>query len=89
VYVPAGTLRHSADGEMRDLRPADWVRTPRESVHGCSSPHRETARALIVLTTDIGPQYSRDVADVVNSGGPPNRTRLLAVTARYGPDAQR
>ena len=84
VYVLEGTLRYSVDGETRDLRPGDWMRTPKGSVHGFSNPHQDTARALIVLTPDIGAQYFRDVAEVVSSGGPPDRARLLAVMAHYG-----
>lgn len=84
VYVLAGTLRYSVDGETRDLRPGDWMHTPKGSVHGFINPHPEPARALIVLTPDIGAQYFRDVAAVVNAGGPPDRTQLLAVMARYG-----
>ena len=84
VYVLEGTLRYSVDDETRDLRPGDWMRTPKGSVHGFSNPHGECARALIVLTPDIGAQYFRDVAKVVSAGGPPDRTQLLAVMARYG-----
>jgi quercetin dioxygenase-like cupin family protein len=84
VYVLEGTLRYSVDDVTRDLRPGDWMHTPRGSVHGFSNPHHETARALIMLTPDIGAQYFRDVAEVINAGGPPDRTRLLAVMARYG-----
>ncbi|MGH8319436.1 MAG: cupin domain-containing protein [Steroidobacteraceae bacterium] len=84
VYVLDGTLRYSVDKDIRDLRPGDWMHTPRGAVHGFSNPHDATARALIVLTPDIGAQYFRDVADVVNAGGPPDRMRLLAVMTRYG-----
>jgi quercetin dioxygenase-like cupin family protein len=84
VYVLQGTLRYSVDDIVRDLRPGDWMHTPRGSVHGFSNPHDESARALIVLTPDIGVQYFRDVATVVNAGGPPDRTQLVAVMARYG-----
>ena len=84
VYVLEGTLRYSVDDVTRDLRPGDWMHTPRGSVHGFSNPHNETARALIMLTPDIGAQYFRDVAEVINAGGPPDRARLLAVMARYG-----
>ena len=84
VYVLEGTLRYSVNDVTRDLRPGDWMRTPRGAVHGFSNPHNESARALIVLTPDIGAQYFRDVANVVNAGGPPDRTQLLAVMARYG-----
>ena len=84
VYVLEGTLRYSVDGVARDLRPGDWMRTPKGSVHGFSNLHRERARALIVLAPDIGVQYFRDVSDIINAGGPPDRTKLFAVMARYG-----
>lgn len=84
VYVLEGVLRYSVDGETRDLKPGEWMRTPRGSVHGFSNPHGTAARALIVLTPDIGAQYFRDVAEAVGAGGPPDRAKLLAVMARYG-----
>src|SRR4029453_309067 len=84
VYVLEGTLRYSVDDVTRDLRPGDWMRTPKGSVHGFSNPHEGTARALIAMMPDIGPQSFRDVANIVNAGGPPDRTQLLAVMARYG-----
>jgi len=42
------------------------------------------ARALITLSPDIGAQYFRDVAEVVNAGGPPDKAALVAVMRRYG-----
>lgn len=84
VYVLQGTLRYSVDDATRDLRPGDWMYTPRGAVHQFSNPHGEAARALIVLTPDIGAQYFRDVGAVVNAGGPPDRARLLSVMSRYG-----
>jgi quercetin dioxygenase-like cupin family protein len=84
VYVLEGTLRYSVDGDNRDLRPGEWMRTPKGSVHAFSNPHAETAKALIILTPDIGAQYFRDVAEIVNTGGPPDRARLMAVMGEYG-----
>jgi len=84
VYVLEGTLRYSVDNDTRDLRPGDWMRTPSGSVHGFSNPHGVRARALIILTPDIGAQYFRDVAKVVSASGPPDRAQLLSVMARYG-----
>lgn len=69
VYVLEGTLRYSVDDVTRDLGPGDWMRTPKGAVHGFSNPHEGTARALVALTPDIGAQYFRDVAGVVNAGG--------------------
>jgi quercetin dioxygenase-like cupin family protein len=84
VYVLAGILRYSVDKESRDLKPGEWMSTPRGSVHQFSNPHSETARALIMLTPDIGEQYFRDVGSVVNAGGPPDRVKLMEVMSRYG-----
>jgi len=84
VYVLEGTLRYSVDNESRDLKPGDWMSTPRGSVHQFSNPNSMTARALIMLTPDIGEQYFRDVGAVVNSGGPPDRMKLVEVMSRYG-----
>jgi len=84
VYVLEGRLRYSVDDVTRDLGPGEWMRTPRGAVHGFSNPHEGTARALIALTPDIGAQFFRDVAGVVNTGGPPDTTQLLAVMARHG-----
>ena len=84
VYVLEGMLRYSVDDVTKNLRPGDWMHTPRGSVHGFSNPHDETARALIVMTPDIGAQYFRDVANVVNAGGPPDKAALIAVMNRYG-----
>jgi len=84
VYVLEGTLRYAVDDDARDLRPGDWMVTPRGSVHQFSNPHDTAARALIMLTPDIGAQYFRDVAAVINAGGPPDKAKLLEVMARYG-----
>jgi quercetin dioxygenase-like cupin family protein len=84
VTVLEGTLRYSVDNITRDLHFGEWMRTPKGSVHGFSNPHDDSARAIIVLAPDIGAQYFRDVANVVNAGGPPDHTQLLAVMARYG-----
>lgn len=84
VYVLEGTLRYRVDDEVRDLRPGDRMYTPRDSVHAFSNPGEATARALIMLTPDIGAEYFREVAAVVNAGGPPDPARMIAVMQRYG-----
>jgi quercetin dioxygenase-like cupin family protein len=84
VYVLEGTLRYSVDGQTRDLTPGQTMSTPRGAVHAFSNPFADTARALIVLSPDIGAGYFRDVAAVVGAGGPPDKTAMMAVMARYG-----
>ena len=84
VYVLEGTLRYSVDAETRDLAVGQTMRTPRGAVHAFSNPFDETARALIVMSPDVGAQYFRDVAGVINAGGPPDKAALVAVMSRYG-----
>jgi quercetin dioxygenase-like cupin family protein len=84
VYVLEGVLRYSVDDETRDLKPGEWMSTPRGSVHHFSNPGFETARTLVILTPDIGMQFFRDVGAVAGAGGPPDRAKLVEVMARYG-----
>jgi quercetin dioxygenase-like cupin family protein len=84
VYVLAGTLRYTVGAETRDLAPGQSMHTPKGVVHAFANPFTETARALVVQSPDIGARYFEDVATVVNAGGPPDKTALAAVMARYG-----
>ena len=84
VYVLEGVLRYTVDAETRDLKPGERMYTPRGSVHAFSNPHDQTARALIILTPDIGAQYFRDVAEAVGGPGGPNPAKMTEVMTRYG-----
>jgi quercetin dioxygenase-like cupin family protein len=83
-YVVEGSIAYAVDGETRELTPGEWMSTPRGSVHAFRNTGSQTARALVVLTPDIGAQYFRDVAAVAGAGGPPDRVKLLEVMSRYG-----
>ena len=84
VYVLEGVLRYRVNDETRDLQPGDWMSTPRGAVHAFSNPGTGTVRALVMLTPDIGAQFFRDVGELANAGGPPDKAKLLAVMASYG-----
>ena len=84
VYVLEGVLRYSVDDETRDLKPGEWMSTPRGSVHQFSNPGSDTSRALVMMTPDIGAGFFVDVAAVASAGGPPDRTKLMEVMTRYG-----
>ena len=84
VYVLQGTLRYRVGSDTRDLTLGQSMHTPRGTVHAFSNPFDYAARALIVLSPDIGAQYFKDVAAVVNTGGPPDNAALVAVMSRYG-----
>jgi quercetin dioxygenase-like cupin family protein len=84
VYVLEGTLRYAVDDEVRDLKPGDRMYSPRGSVHAFSNPHDRLARALVILTPDIGARYFREIAEVANTPGGPSPARMVEVMTRYG-----
>ena len=84
VYVLEGVLRYTVDEETRDLQPGDWMSTPRGSTHRFENPRDVTARALVMLTPDIGARYFREVGALVRDGSPPDRAKLVEVMSRYG-----
>jgi quercetin dioxygenase-like cupin family protein len=84
VYVLEGRLRYTVGPETRDLVAGQVMHTPRGVVHAFANPFDTTARALIVMSPDIGAGYFREVAEVVNRGGPPDRAALVAVMSRHG-----
>ena len=84
VHVLEGTLRYTVGKETRDLVAGESMHTPRGAVHAFSNHGNSAARALIVMSPDVGAQYFKDVAAVVGSGGPPDKAALVSVMARYG-----
>ena len=58
-------MQSSVGDITRDLSPGDAMFTPKGTVHRFSNPFSALARALIVLSPDIGAQYFLDVASVV------------------------
>lgn len=84
VYVLEGTLQYTVGSETRDLSVGQSMSTPKGVVHAFANPFANTSRALIVNSPDIGAQYFRDIAAVVNTGGPPDKTALIAVMSKYG-----
>lgn len=84
VYVLEGKLRYAVGDDKRDLQPGESMHTPRGIVHEFSNPFSGLARALIVLSPDIGAQYFLDVGEVMKKGPPPDKAALMAVMRQYG-----
>jgi quercetin dioxygenase-like cupin family protein len=84
IYVLEGKLRYAVGDDTRDLVAGESMLSPKGTVHRFSNPFDAAARALIVQSPDIGPQYFKDVGAVVNAGGPPDKAALVAVMSRYG-----
>jgi quercetin dioxygenase-like cupin family protein len=85
VYGLEGVLTYTVDGVKNEIGPGDRVFAPRGKVHHFVNNGPVAAKVLSTLTPgSIGPDYFRDIAAVVNAGGPPDPAKIAAVMARHG-----
>jgi quercetin dioxygenase-like cupin family protein len=87
IYGLEGVLTWTVAGQPIDVRPGQALCIPRGAVHRFDNPGSQDAKALCVITpAAIGPQYFREVSDVVkaSAGGPPDRARMADIMRRHG-----
>jgi quercetin dioxygenase-like cupin family protein len=85
LYGLDGTLTWTVDDRKVDVGPGDVLFIPRGHVHHFTNLGAQTARQLSVITPGLlGPEYFRDIAAVVNVGGPPDVQRIMEVMRRHG-----
>jgi quercetin dioxygenase-like cupin family protein len=85
MYGLEGTLSWTVDGTSHQVGPGDHVCIMRGEVHGFVNESDQHAKQLaIVSPAVIGPDFFRDMAEVVNAGGPPDPQALGAVMRRHG-----
>ena len=85
VYGLSGFITWTLDGRTSRMGPADVLFIPRGHVHQFENLDAEDARALSVITPGLlGPEYFREIAEVLNAAGPPNVDRIMDVMKRHG-----
>jgi quercetin dioxygenase-like cupin family protein len=87
VYGLAGVLTWTVDGQRIAVGPGQALCIPRGAVHRFDNVDDRDARALVVITpAQIGPEYFREVAAVLDAagGGPPDRARMADILRRHG-----
>jgi quercetin dioxygenase-like cupin family protein len=85
VYGLDGVLTWVLDGRQVRVGPGDVLFIPRGHVHGFANHGTEDARELSVITPGLlGPEFFREIAAVLNAGGPPNVERIMEVMRRHG-----
>lgn len=87
IYGVEGVLTWTVDGKQIDLGPGQALCIPRGAVHRFDNNTLRDAKVLCAVTpAAIGPQYFRDVADVLQAaaGGPPDRAKMMEVMLRHG-----
>jgi quercetin dioxygenase-like cupin family protein len=87
IYGLQGVLTWTVDGQAIEVGPGQALCIPRGAIHRFDNFRQEEAKALCVVTpAAIGPQYFRDVLEVVraSAGGPPDRVKMAEVMRRHG-----
>lgn len=85
VYGMEGVLTFTVDGRTMHIGPGESYFIPRGAVHGFNNLERTGVKALAVVTPALlGPDFFRETAAIVNSGGPPDIEKMKAVFAKHG-----
>jgi quercetin dioxygenase-like cupin family protein len=85
IYGLAGVMTFTVEGKAIDIAPGETCFIPRGAVHGFNNLKQEDAKALAVITPALlGPIYFKEIAEIVNAGGPPDLEKLKMVMAKHG-----
>src|SRR5882672_8653834 len=85
IYGLEGVLTFTVNGQPTEIAAGEALFIPRGAVHGFNNLMSATARGLAVVTPAlIGPEFFREMAAIVNAGGPPDLEKIKAVMTRHG-----
>ncbi|HTL80897.1 MAG TPA: cupin domain-containing protein [Bacteroidia bacterium] len=85
VYGLKGVATYTVDGKTIELRPGDSLFIPRGTVHAFANRSDETIEFLCMASPGVfGPDYFKDVAEVINAGGPPDMAKLKQAMLNHG-----
>jgi len=85
IYGLDGVLTWTVDGQRSDVGPGEVLCIPRGAIHRFDNGHSVDAKMLAIVTPGIlGPDYFREIAAVVQAGGPPDLVAIAQVMRRHG-----
>jgi len=85
IYGLSGVLTFTVDGKTIDIGPGETCFIPRGAVHGFDNLKTADAKGLAVITPALlGPIFFKEVAEIVNTGGPPDLQKLGLVMGKHG-----
>ncbi|HEY1369763.1 MAG TPA: cupin domain-containing protein [Gaiellaceae bacterium] len=85
IYGLEGTLTWTIEGARIQVAKGEAVHIPRGAVHRFDNEADTDASVLAVVTPGaIGPDYFREVAALLDAGGPPDPAALAEVMLRHG-----
>jgi quercetin dioxygenase-like cupin family protein len=85
AYVLEGTLTYTLAGVAHPLRAGQSILVPKGVEHQFANLHPGRARFMSVLTpAKIGRAYFREMAAIINAGGPPDMAKIKETMLRHG-----
>ena len=85
IYGLEGVVTFTVNGLPVDIAAGESCFIPRGTMHGFNNLKPANAKALAVVTpARIGPEYFREMAAIVNAGGPPDLEKIKAVMTKHG-----
>lgn len=85
LYGLKGITTYLVDGKTIELGIGDYLQIPKGIVHGFSNLHAGPSEFLTLINPGIfGAPYFREIAEVLNAGGPPDVPRLKAILLKHG-----
>ena len=85
IYGVEGVVTFTVEGKPVEIGPGESCFVPRGAVHGFNNLKQTNAKGLAIMTPALlGPDYFKEMAAIVNVGGPPDVEKLKAVMAKHG-----
>ena len=85
IYGVEGIMTFTVDDKTIDIGPGETLFISRGVAHGFDNLKQETAKALAVITPALlGPGYFKEIAAIINAGGPPDVEKLKATMTKHG-----
>jgi len=85
IYGIEGVMTFTIEGKPLEIGRGDRCFVPRGAVHGFNNLGQADAKALAVITPALlGPDFFKEMAAVINAGGPPDLEKLKAIMLKHG-----
>ena len=85
IYGLEGVMTFTVEGKTVNVVPGETCFIPRGAVHGFNNFNQEDAKAMAVITPALlGPIYFKEIAEIINAGGPPDIGKLKMVMSKHG-----
>ncbi|PQV59872.1 quercetin dioxygenase-like cupin family protein [Sediminibacterium magnilacihabitans] len=85
IYGLEGIITFTVNGKAIDIGAGDTCFIPRGAVHGFNNLQQAHAECLTVITPGLlASAFFKEMAEIINAGGPPDIEKLKMVMAKHG-----